>query len=325
MSSKHSQALERPALTSVRPAHASSPGARATRRHINLPPRSWELKHAFGVCVYTSIALHAFVIFLVSFKLPEFNPKRQQDRGLDIVLVNAKHAHAPQNPQALAQANLDGGGTVDEKVRATSPLPPEDTDQPGDSLIQKQRRVKQLEALQRELMTQAKSIASIKTDKGAPAPDATQTPPTPLKGLDFTEEARAEARQEAIVARDLQEYNQRPRKKFIGARTEEYRFAQYEDDWRHKIQRIGTLNYPATRTGRLYGSLLLTVEIKADGSVASAEITRSSGNKKLDEAALRIIHLAAPFASFPPDIRKDYDVLVISKTWTFINDSVATE
>ncbi|NMG16532.1 energy transducer TonB, partial [Aromatoleum bremense] len=138
-------------------------------------------------------------------------------------------------------------------------------------------------------------------------------------GLDLLNSAATVARLEAEIDRQLDDYARRPRKKFIGARTKEYRFAQYVEDWRHKIERVGTLNYPEAARGRLYGSLLLVVAIRADGSIERVEVQRSSGEPILDEAAKRIVQLAAPFAPFPSDIRGDTDILEIARTWTFTN------
>ena len=97
-------------------------------------------------------------------------------------------------------------------------------------------------------------------------------------------------------------------------------------DWRGKIERVGTLNYPAEARGKLYGMLRLTVTIRPDGSVDSIDLDRSSGLKVLDRAAFRIVQMAAPFAVFPADIRKDTDLLVITRTWFFAQgDKVWTE
>jgi len=113
-------------------------------------------------------------------------------------------------------------------------------------------------------------------------------------------------------------YQKRPKRRFVGARAQEYRFARYVEDWRLKIERVGNLNYPeAARELKLYGSLLITVSIRSDGSVESVEINRSSGQKVLDAAALRIVEMSAPFAPLPPDIRRDTDILHITRTWTF--------
>ena len=125
------------------------------------------------------------------------------------------------------------------------------------------------------------------------------------------------ARLEGEISKDVDEYNKRPRKKFIGARTEEYHFAPYLDAWREKVQRIGTLNYPEAARGKIYGSLILTVAINADGSVGRIDINRSSGHKVLDDAARRIVQMASPYAAFPPEIRKDTDILEITRTWYF--------
>ena len=97
----------------------------------------------------------------------------------------------------------------------------------------------------------------------------------------------------------------------------EYRFAQYEEDWRAKVERIGTVNYPPEARGKLYGNLRLTVTIRPDGSVDSIELDRSSGLKVLDAAAYKIVRMAGPFAAFPPTIRRDTDLLVITRTWFF--------
>ena len=108
-----------------------------------------------------------------------------------------------------------------------------------------------------------------------------------------------------------------PRRAVGKRRAQEYRFAQYVEDWRQKVERVGTLNYPDAARGKLYGSLLLSVSIRADGSVDKVGVQRSSGHKVLDEAAVRIVKMAAPYAPFPPDIRKDYDIVEITRTWKF--------
>jgi len=148
-----------------------------------------------------------------------------------------------------------------------------------------------------------------------PAP---QTAPN-ISGADLATNAMAIARLEAQIDRQTNEYNQRPRKKFIGARVEEYRFAQYVEDWRQKIERVGNLNYPDAAKGRLYGSLVLTVIIKANGDLERVEVSRSSGKKLLDDAARRIVQMAAPYGAFPESIQRDTDLLEITRTWTFTN------
>lgn len=109
------------------------------------------------------------------------------------------------------------------------------------------------------------------------------------------------------------------RRKPLGATTSEFRYASYLNAWESKVQRIGNLNYPrAAKEQRLYGSLVLHVAVRADGTVEQIRIVRSSGYPLLDEAAIRIVELAAPFAPFPPDIAAETDVLDIVRHWQFM-------
>jgi protein TonB len=159
-----------------------------------------------------------------------------------------------------------------------------------------------------------------------PRPAPSEQPATQPSGRDLADLSLAAMRLQAQIERQIQEYQKRPRKKFIGANAAEYRFAQYEEDWRAKIERVGTLNYPPEARGKIYGNLRLTVTLRADGSVDSIELDRSSGLKVLDAAAFKIVRMASPYAVFPPNIRKDYDQVVITRTWYFgQGDKIWTE
>ncbi|MCX7157310.1 MAG: TonB family protein [Rhodocyclales bacterium] len=267
------------------------------------------------LAIGASLLLHAMLL-AIRFTPPDFVDK-MRERALDVILVNSKSKSRPDKAQAKAQTNLDGGGNTEENLRAKTPLPPSPNTKEGTELIEAKRRVVELEAQQQQMMTRLKSERTVSADR-------TRTNPTPApepvrSGADLASSALAIARIEGQIARQLEEYNQRPRKKFIGARVEEYRFAQYVEDWRQKIERIGNLNYPAAARGRLYGSLVLTVVIKSNGDLDRVEVSRSSGQNLLDDAARRIVQMAAPYAAFPESIRRDTDVLEITRTWTFTN------
>lgn len=262
-----------------------------------------------------SLLLHG-VLLAVRFTPPDFIEK-VRERALDVILVNSKSKAKPNKAQAKAQTNLDGGGNTDEDRRARTPLPPSPNTREGRELIEAQRRVAELEAQTQQQMTRLKSERAISAD--TPKVNPAAAPEPSRSGADLASSALAIARVEGQIARQLEEYNQRPRKKFIGARVEEYRFAQYVEDWRQKIERVGNLNYPDAAKGRLYGSLVLTVIIKANGDLDRVEVNRSSGQRLLDDAARRIVQMAAPYAAFPESIRRDTDVLEITRTWTFTN------
>ena len=263
-----------------------------------------------------SLAVHALLLS-IHFQFPDAT-RAFKDKALDIILVNSKSARKPAEAQALAQTNLDGGGNVDEDRRAKTPLPPSTQQKSGTELEQAQKRVQALEAKQQRLLAEAKAKKSVKPQKEAEEqPEQIETP----SGRDLASNALAMARLEGEIAKNIDEYNKRPRRKNIGARTSEYRFTQYVENWRQKVERVGTLNYPEAAKGKLYGSLLLTVIIKSDGSVDKVEINRSSGHKILDDAARRIVTMAGPYAAFPPEIARDTDILEISRTWRFTSSN----
>ena len=274
--------------------------------------------------VAISIVLHA-VLLSVHFRFPDMLRWQAAPQPLDVILVNSKTLEKPAKAEALAQANLDGGGNTDKNKRAKTPLPVTPEHDRGVDLSEAHRRVQELEEMQRKLLTQA-----TKTPQSAPVEAPQQTPagtPTPaVSGRELADLSLAAMRLQAQIARNVEEYQKRPRKKFIGARATEYRFAQYEEDWRMKIERVGTINYPAEARGKLYGNLRLTVTIGPEGNIAAVELDRSSGLKALDDAAFRIVHMAAPYARFPAEIRKDTDLLVITRTWFFgQGDKIWTE
>jgi periplasmic protein TonB len=267
------------------------------------------------VAAVVSVVFHAFLVLGVAFKMPD--PSRfVGQQPLEVTLVNAKSQTRPHKADALAQANLDGGGNTDAARRAKSPLPVPRDPKDGADLAAAQKRVDQLERETKQLMTQAKSRTTVASVPETPQPkDEPQVSPT---GADIVTRSMEIARLEASIAREWDSYQQRPRRRFVGARTQENRFARYIEDWRVKVERIGETNYPqAVRDQRMYGSLVVTVSIKSDGSLERVDVNRSSGNRILDAAALRIVNMAAPYAPFPSDIAKDTDIISITRTWIF--------
>lgn len=260
-----------------------------------------------------SIVFHAFLL-LITFSPPEFADDKFSAQ-LDVVLVNAKSPGKPVQADMLAQASLDGGGNVESDRRAKSNLPAVRDMQPSDPVQLAARRVEQLEQEAQRLLRLAGDTASTDSvNRPAPQSEAREQ----LQDAALESRRLLIARLEAEIARDWEAYQKLPRRKFIGARTEGVVYAEYVDSWRQRIEKVGTANFPEeAKRKRLYGSLLLTVSINADGSVEKVEIERSSGHRVLDTAALRIVDLAGPFAPFPQSVRAQYDVLSITRSWSF--------
>jgi len=280
-----------------------------------------------GVSVFGSFLVHMVVILGVTFTLPKLRDLPGLPT-LEITLVQTASDKRPQNPEYLAQANQDGGGDSDASDIAKNPLPvreisPVNRDYPTFQSVP-QKRVKSEREQTKELSRQ--DDRKIKAQETKPEKKNLQLQPPNLGLMARAEIQEESSRLNAEISRTWQEYQKRPRHKFLNARTQEYKYAAYMDAWRAKVERIGNLNYPEdAKRLHLTGNLLLDVALNADGSINSVSVRRSSGQRVLDDAAIHIVELAAPFAPFPPDIRADTDVLHITRTWKFNESGLSSE
>ncbi len=267
-----------------------------------------------ALALLASAAVHGM---LLSTQFVQINPRLFEDPNLpmEVVLVNAKSAEAPLNPDALGQVNLAGGGNTDEDRRLKSPLPASAQTQSGSEEAALQERVAKLEQQAKTLLSQLKPDAQLQNPQQAAPP----TPDQPaIDASQINQQAREMAQLQARISQQWDEYQKRPKRAFVGANVREYAFARYVEDWVTKVERVGNVNYPeAARRQGIYGSLKLTVSIYADGRLEAVEVDRSSGSKILDAAAVKIVELATPYAAFPEDMRKKTDILSITRTWTF--------
>jgi periplasmic protein TonB len=274
--------------------------------------------------IVASVLLHlaALAVHFSPLDLVKFD---RNGPPLEIALVNAKSVSKPTKAELLAQAHLDGGGNTDANRRAKSPLPVLPKESASTRLATATQKVDTLEQRASEMMAQLKTAAPVAVPQPQPNEAAERTDlPTATELMQRTLESM---RLEAQIAKDMDAYQKRPKRRLIGARAEEYRFARYVEDWRLKVERIGNFNYPeAARAQKLYGSLLLTTGIRADGSIESIVVERSSGKRVLDMAAAHIVQMGGPYSPFPPDIRRDTDILYITRTWTFApGDSLTSQ
>lgn len=267
-----------------------------------------------GLTLFFAVVLHALFILGLRFDIltqPNVPP------AMEVTLVTARSSEAPEKPDFLAQANQQGGGDTDEQAAVTTPPPA------AQPVPQELREAHQPEPPP----APAKPTHTITAQ--APSPDKTEpdkeaTPATQAE-TPSAAELVARSMQIASLSAEINEsrvtYAKRPRKTFISAATREYKYASYMEAWRRKVEAIGNLNYPdEARRKNLSGSLILDVALSADGKVSSIALRRSSGHKVLDDAAIAIVKLAAPYAPFPDNIRKETDVLHITRTWQFLRD-----
>lgn len=282
---------------------------------ISLPFRTDD---PLGLALFAAVLLHLLVILGVNFDFDDPSKIDQSPRSLDVTLVQSKSQEAPEEADYLAQNNQIGGGTQEKKVRpsAPPPAPKPRHETRGEAPRSQQFLVpeQQLQQRQQRLLTSQQNEQRIKVTKSQHE-QIDKPLPTPAQML-------MRSRQIDQAFAELREIRQltaqKPRERYITANTREYTFASYENSWRQKVERIGNLNYPEeARHKNVSGTLILDVAIRPDGSLENVTIIRSSGQQILDDGAIYIVRLAAPFAPFTPEIRKQVDILHITRSWQF--------
>lgn len=273
-----------------------------------------------GLSFFVSILTHMIIILGITFALPKLT-EIDGLPTLEITLVQTHTDKAPEKADYLAQANQQGGGTTPRPETAKSPLPITEIGESNVTIPVQQAMPRphiKSEKEQTELLASKKSSSKVLQTKSRPDKQDQRTLPANPGILKNQQYLRERSRLNAQLSRQWNEYQQLPRRKYINARTKEFKYASYMVAWQAKVERVGNINYPeeARRRG-LSGDLVLDVVLAANGSLDEVKIIRSSGHKLLDDAAMRIVALSAPFSAFPESIRRETDLLHVTRTWKF--------
>jgi protein TonB len=259
-----------------------------------------------------SAGVHA-ALLTVRFVDPQALNRAFKDTPLEVILVNARSAEAPTQAQAIAQANLAGGGEAD-KGRATSPLPMAPTMELGDAPEDARKRIEQLQQEQQELLAQIRrEVASL------PAPDPRRDNGSPQE-REQDERRRQLLRLLAEIEKRVNDENARPKKRYISPATREEVYALYYDALRRRIEDRGTRDFPEHNGRKLYGELTMNVTVDAAGRVVEAEIVRPSKLRRLDQQAVAIVRAAAPFGPFSTAMRAQADQIVVTSRFRFTRE-----
>ncbi|HSX85530.1 MAG TPA: energy transducer TonB [Cellvibrio sp.] len=266
---------------------------------------------------FLALALHAFLILGFSFKLPDHSNTSQT---IEITLATHKSVRAPEQADFLAQHNQEASGTLDEAKQLTTERQAEFADiqvRDVNPVPQQQAASTKKIKEQQLLSTTAKSDRTTQLKLN---PDEREEREV-LEGLaeDQPLVSAEIASLQAKLDKQRQEYAKRPRVRTLtSVSTKESFDAQYLHEWSSKIEQVGNRNYPKEALSRhITGNLRLSVVINPDGTIYEIKVLQSSGQRILDDAARQIVRLSAPFASFPPEIRKQADRLQIIRTWNF--------
>jgi protein TonB len=268
-----------------------------------------------GFTLFLAAALHAALILGLGFSLAE---PSQISKTLEITLSTFKSEEKPKEADFLAQDNQQGSGTLEHKAapKTTEQAPFQDTQvkRVTPPAAPPQPAVRQ-EAPKAAVATRTPQQQKTPVKREAAKPTA-KAPPAPV--FDSAQLSAEIASLEADLANDIQQYAKRPKiHRLSAASTMRDKGAWYKDEWRKKVERIGNLNYPDdARRQQIYGSLRVLVSINRDGTLYEVQVLQSSGQQLLDQAALRIVRLAAPYAPFTGDLA-DIDRLEIIRTWRF--------
>ncbi len=281
-----------------------------------------KLSFTFGgdtltMAIAVAIGLHIGVIGLVHFDVLVDRPD-SVPTSLDVILVDWATDEAPEEADFLAQVTQRGAGESPDLARPAEPIPageelPEVEPEP--EVVQAEEP--DIEMAPTELIATQALEADLLVDS-----DPDDAPTDRIDARELRQQSLAMARSSPDPFAHAQDFPERQRRKFISANTREHTYASYMRAWVAKVERVGNLNYPEqARRMNLAGSLVLSVDVLADGSVDHIRVLRSSGYDILDEAAVRIVRLSAPFAPLSPEIREEVDILTITRTWQFSSRS----
>ncbi|MCP4043489.1 MAG: TonB family protein [Gammaproteobacteria bacterium] len=292
-----------------------------------------------GFTVFVALVAHAIVILGIGFTPTD--KLRLSRSSMEVILVPTKTEKPPEKAEYLAQVSQDGGGDSNKKERPSTPAPapfvskravvpavapPAQPARPAPTKpTPKNKRV--LVRKKAPIKVKAKP-KPIKKTKSKPVKKPLVRPVPQVKAVGDVSKSVLFAKRREVdslnteINRKLRAYAERPWRTFINARTREFKYAAYMEAWRAKVERVGNLNYPdEARRKKLSGSLVLDVSLNPDGSIDEIILRRSSGHKTLDDAAIGIVKLAAPFARFPAAIRRETDILHIERTWQFLGSN----
>ena len=270
--------------------------------------------------VFIAGCLHLLVLFGLNFAITEPSKVR---RPLDVTLVTypAKQPVDIKDAEYTATTDQLASGTEKEAKKPSHLSQLAGTNQQNDQqqpVVDEQKTTDRHHLRDQDVLT-AKNSTNASHETLQPN---TSTKNVVRQQQTAEQQAGLIAHLETRLADRKQQYAQLPRiKRFTSVKAKKSSDAQYIYQWVKKIETLGTQYYPEeAKRYQLQGHLRLLVSLYADGRVHEVRILQSSGIKILDDAATRIVRLAAPFAPFPASLKQEADRIEIIRTWYFTRD-----
>ncbi len=275
-----------------------------------------------SVTAFFSALVHAIIILGISFKLPDIKALENTDNTLDVVLINTPNDEVPVESDTVSTSDNLGGGEDDKE--ASSPIPYQVV---TPSPVQSIKKTATQEANNTKTPDQfiTAQTAEVAINKKPQQETKLQSKPKTTGEDRVTTKTQRQLERERLVAKlsqSFEDYSKRPKKEFLSPTTSKHEAAKYLDDWRKKVVAVGNANYPIQAKAKgIYGTLILTVEINRNGTIAAIQINNPSPHKILNDAAMRFVRNASPFDSFPDSINVDTDILVITRAFHFLENN----
>jgi protein TonB len=283
-----------------------------------------ELNHdRLGFTFCLALALHAAFILGVSFTRQQptiASPK------LEITLAQHRSQDAPENADFLAQNNQEGSGTLEEKKMLTTREQANFQDITIREVAQQQQSARSTAQQAENPLISTRSKSQFKSNLIQREQETTQLSELNSDDMTITQRNHEIASLEAKLDIQRQAYAHRPRvRRLTSVATRQSDDALYLHNWRNKVESIGNQHYPSkAKQKQLFGNLRMVVSLLPNGEVLQVKILQSSGHKILDQAAIKIVHLAAPYDPFPIVMQQQVDVLEIIRTWRFHKDRLSS-
>ena len=278
-------------------------------------PASHNQKLTLIIMIAVSVLAH--VLLFGSSMISWVRPLRlAESHTISVNLASTPSKSAPDT-RRLGTDNNQGSGNTTEKFRQAShhnlneqPTPAAQATEPAQAAPQ-----------QHQVHTIRKSDNKQTTALPSPSAGDNSSPPTAVNAAALLAQVgglNSVQRGDVALNDSAQESGS---KNGSGDSTHRYEWARYQTDWRLRIERIGNLNYPEeARRQNVHGSVTLEVTVAADGSLLKCRVLRHSGQNVLDEAAMRIVRMSAPFSPFPPALAQQ-GAKIIVQTFAFTRDN----
>ena len=273
-------------------------------------------RERFRFMIFLSACAHALLVLGVGFT---YFTDANDESSIEVILAQYRSQIQPDDADFIAQENQTGSGSQDETTVPSSPFMSDLNDADINEVRPAHAAQVLNETPEQPNLTALYSINAEQTvaqQRDMPEQEEKQA----LSEQSSSEEiSLAIASLQAQLDLQQQAFARQPRKYTLSsASARKSHEASYLDSWRRRVEAVGNINYPVqARQQQVYGNVRMLIALNASGQISETRIIQSSGESLLDQAAVDIVNLAAPFEPFPEELKAEADILEIVRTFRF--------